>query len=207
MIYAANIIFLLLAVCFLPIAFETNDDAMMMLLASGQYTGTPEAFLVFINVIYGYIVSKLYFILPGFAWYTLLFLWLQFVSLNILLKSIIIKNNPIYIKLLFLALLYTIGLNSIVSFQFTTTAALTALSGLVAINGNKKTRYLGCLLFMIASLIRFEAAFLVLLVFSPIFYVDAIQFFKYTIWRKKKRKSQTIFDEYPTNFYYYKHHK
>jgi hypothetical protein len=177
-IYLINFIFISLSVYLLPISFETNDDAMMMLLASGQYTGKPEVFLVFINVIYGYLLSAFYQLLPSFSWYTIFFLALHYFSLNILSKMILKQNQTIWTKLIFLAFLYLIEINNINSLQFTTTASITALAGLACILENRQTKYFGIILFCLASLIRFEAALLVLLVFCPAFLIDFLQLIK-----------------------------
>jgi hypothetical protein len=184
-IYLFNLIFIISGVYFLPLAFETNDDAMMMLLASGQYTGSPEAFLVFINVIYGALLSVFYKLIPGVSWYAVFFLVLQYLSLNVLAKTLIKQNYNVVAKLNFLVFLYIIAVNNIVSLQFTTTSAITALAGLVLINSKGNLKFIGALLFIIASLIRFEAAVLVLIIFSPLFYLEIWQFLK-RIYKGKK---------------------
>jgi len=142
----------------------------MLLFASGKYTGTPEAHLVFINYIYGLFISFLYSVTTKIEWYTLLFAVIHVLSLSLVISSIICKNiKPAY-KVLFIVLFYTIELRLILQFQFTTTAALAALGGITLILKEKKQQYiLGIILLIISSLIRFEAALLVILMASPAF--------------------------------------
>lgn len=192
-----NFLFIVVGVYALPLTFETNDDALMMLLASGQYTGTPEHFLVFINLIFGYTLSFFYSIFPQIQWYSVLFLMFHFISLNVLSKIILTQSHSLKAKFLFLSILYLIATHNIVSFQFTTTAAITALSGLILIGErNKKIiKLIGAFLFIVASLIRFEAAFLVLVVYSPQFYIGVLQFAKAVI-RKRNNKLNSSFIGY-----------
>jgi hypothetical protein len=169
-------VFFIVAAYFLPIRFEENDDVVMLLLASGSITGTPEFFLVFINSIYGFLVSSLYKILPFVEWYTLLFSFIHILSMSIIITCIIKKQQNFFLKLAFITLFYIIQLYLIQNFQFTTTAALSSIAGLVlSYNSQNRVHFLGGIaLFVIASLIRFEAAFLVLLIFLPIIFWDCI---------------------------------
>ena len=165
-----NTIFFALLAIFLPISFEDNDDVLMLLFASGRYTGSPEAHLVFINYLYGLLVSSLYSITTHVEWYTLLFSVFHILSVTIISKAIIDKNISLPYKLLFLLLLYAIEVRLILYFQFTTTAALMALGGCVLLlRETRLAKKMGVLLLFTASLIRFEAAVLVVLVMSPVF--------------------------------------
>ncbi|MGB0165887.1 MAG: hypothetical protein ACPF8V_03430, partial [Luteibaculum sp.] len=62
---------LFLACYFLGIIrFEQNDDVMMLLLASGAYTGEPEYRLVFMNPMLGHLLNALYQGKESIEWYT-----------------------------------------------------------------------------------------------------------------------------------------
>ena len=63
-----------ISLVFLPFRFEENDDVIMLLLASGNYTGNFESNLIFINPIYGGLVAFLYKSIKGIEWYTFLFI-------------------------------------------------------------------------------------------------------------------------------------
>lgn len=169
-ILLGNLFFFAIFAYILPITFEDNDDVLMLLFASGKYTGTPEAHLVFINYIYGFFVSTLYSITTKIEWYTVLFSILHIVSLSVILREVLEKNIAKVYKLLFLFLFYAFEIRLIISFQFTTTAALTALSGsILLLRTNSFEKMAGAIVLIIASLIRFEACILVLTVVAPVF--------------------------------------
>lgn len=52
--------------------FSSNDDAMLRNIASGIYTGTPEAHLVYISYVGGLILKGLYSLIPSIPWYNLI---------------------------------------------------------------------------------------------------------------------------------------
>jgi hypothetical protein len=166
-----NIFFFILFAYFLPIRFEENDDVVMLLFASGKYSGNPEPHLVFINYIYGLFLKFLYSIIPGIEWYTIIFSLIHILFLSVISWSILTNKKINYLyKYIFLLLFYVIEVRLILLFQFTTTAAICALTGSFLIFYEKNfQRIFGMLLILVAGLIRFEATLLVLLVLSPIF--------------------------------------
>jgi hypothetical protein len=54
--------------CF-PCAFDTNDDAMMMLLTSGYLTGEASPHLIYTNALIGHLLTALYRAAPALNWY------------------------------------------------------------------------------------------------------------------------------------------
>lgn len=175
----ANAIFFIVLSIILPIRFEKNDDPLMLMIASGSYSGTPDAHLVFINYIYGLFVVFLYTHIKGIEWYSVLFSLVHIFSLTIISWKIINANKPKIRKYLFLLFFYLAEISIILFFQFTTTAAICALAGiLLFISGGYFQKIVGILLFTLASLIRFDAAFLVLVVSSPIFLYEITQLWK-----------------------------
>lgn len=166
-----NIFFIGLLSYFMPIMYEENDDPVMLAIASGIYSGIPDAHLVFINYLYGWIVSGLYKLYSGIEWYTVLFLIIHLIAFSIIIWEIINKEISIVYKILYMSSFYLLEAWIIFKFQFTTTAAICALSGIILfISDNNKQKLLGILLFLIATLIRFEAAFLVLIICLPLFF-------------------------------------
>lgn len=158
-----------IAICImLPIRYEENDDALMLLFASGGYTGKPEVHLVFINFIYGYLTQFLYSNFPGIEWYTILFILIQIVSTSIIIW--IITNQAINkaIKIAFVLLFIFLYLYALTNLQFTVVAGQCAAAGMSLIISNKNShKILGLLLFALSSLIRFDAACLVAIIFLP----------------------------------------
>lgn len=170
-VFFGNIVFFMIAAYLFPIRFEQNDDVIMLLFASGKYSGIPEAHLVFINYVYGLLLKFLYTWNNQIEWYSVLFAFFHIASMSVI--SWFILNNKkvlrVY-KILFLILFYLIEIRFILLFQFTTTAALCAFAGIVLMfYSNNYRQYIGVIFFIIATLVRFEAAFLVLLIICPIF--------------------------------------
>lgn len=156
----------------LPIRFEVNDDILMLTIASGNYLpSAPDAHLVFINYIYGLLVSSLYNLYDGLEWYTILFVIIHIVSWSIISWSVFKKEVQLIIKILASFVFLSFEVYCILFFQFTTTAAVCAISGIILFFSSdvNKWRYIAVILFFIGSLIRFDAAFLVLLLSLPFF--------------------------------------
>ena len=158
-----------IAVLFLPFRFEENDDVVMLLLASGNYTGEFESNLIFINPIYGALVSFLYKFIKGIEWYTLLFLLFHFLSLSILSYKILNYNIPTFFKGVLLLFFSVISLNFVMYLQFTTVALMLCLSAiLIILNSNKRiSMFLGVGLIILSSLIRAEIVLLMLAASIP----------------------------------------
>lgn len=153
----------------LSISFETNDDVVMLMISSGAYSGTPDFHLVFINVIYGLLLKGLYFILPNLEWYTILFSLLHIISFSIILWVYNKRITTAFGQLLLLLLLLVLQARFIVGLQFTTTAAIVACAGLsLYFERGKMVKFVGLFLFLIGSLIRFEAAMLCFGVYAPV---------------------------------------
>lgn len=163
--------FVLVVATLCPAYYETNDDIVMQFISNGFYSGTPDAHLVFINYIYGLPLTWLYNLTAGsgIEWYPILFLLWHIMSLYIISKFIVRSKFDTFTKTTFLLLLYFFELTLIIKLQFTTTSALLATAGLLLayLRGGWKS-IVGIILFLVASLIRFDAAMLVLLLLLPI---------------------------------------
>lgn len=156
-----------ICLCF-PVIYEENDDILMLLFASGGYTGRPEVHLVFINFIYGYLTQFLYSNFPGIEWYTILFILIQIVSTSIIIWRITNQAINKAIKIAFLLLFIFLYLYALTNLQFTVVAGQCAAAGMSLIISNKNShKILGLLLFALSSLIRFDAACLVAIIFLP----------------------------------------
>ncbi|MBO4370483.1 MAG: hypothetical protein J5808_03870 [Paludibacteraceae bacterium] len=163
-----NSLFVVFVTVFCSSHFETNDDVVMAWIASGQYSGTPDAHLVFINILYGYVVAALYRLMPGFEWYTCMFAIAHIVSLTIIGGQILDSKLHRYSRMAAMLLCYVIEVWALLLLQFTTTAALlaTASLSLVMTSQTPWQRVAGVLIFVWAALVRFKAAMLVGVVFA-----------------------------------------
>ena len=166
-----TLFFFIVAAYLFPIRFEANDDVTMLLIASGKYSGTPDAHLVFINYVYGLFLKLLYTWDQQIEWYSVLFAVFHIVCISVIAWFVLVKSKcRLLFKVLFLGVFYSLELRSIMLFQFTTTSALCAVSGLILITeGKRYQKYFGVLLFVLAALIRLEVAVLILFIMSPVF--------------------------------------
>jgi len=160
------------------IRYEENDDSVMELLSSGAYTGQLEPHLVFIHYFIGVLLGKLYHAQPTIAWYPLLLLSFHFLAFVGLLMVLWPQKGKSWLEYLALLPLVILALACLVRFQFTTTTALLAVTG-VSIFSHKKgwpVIAVGVLLFVSSSLLRFHASILVLAIATPFcLYISIVQ--------------------------------
>ena len=154
----------------LPIGFEENDDVMMCMIANGTYSGVPDFHLVYINVIYGWVLTLLYRLTTAIEWYTLSFAVLQILSMSAIVYCVwTTPNRARWERILWLIILYVLWIRIIVALQFTTTAGIVCLAGcMLLLQQSKKARWSGVLFVLVGALIRFYAAGLVGLLMAPI---------------------------------------
>ena len=173
-----NIIFFIVASFYL-IKFETNDDVFMLLIASGKYSGTPSAFLPYMNYFYGSILASCYTYFPKIEWYTLSLSFVHIVSISIITFYIfMLKYRRLY-RLILVILVFLVELYLIAHFQFTTTSMLGCIAGLILINkGGKLLKFFGFLLFILGFFIRDFSSAIVLFSFIPLMFEDFRIFIK-----------------------------
>ena len=166
----------------LPLGFEENDDVMMCMIANGTYSGIPDFHLVYINVLYGWVLTLFYRITTAIEWYTLSFAVLHILSMSVLSYCILTTpNRARWEKVLWLLILYVLWARIIGALQFTTTSGLVCLAGcMLLLRNSKKARWSGVIFVVIAALIRFYAAGLVGLLMAPIIiYTYRLEWRKY----------------------------
>jgi hypothetical protein len=144
----------------------------MVQIVSGKYGHHPSELMLYSSPVYGKVLVYLYQAVPAFNWYYFFFLlahlssWL--VLLNILYKY---THDRRLAMVLFLVLFSTFGLYFLGSLQFTTTAFLLALSGLLLIMTGKNNRDLmaGVIMVLLASMIRYYSVYLLGFLLIPWF--------------------------------------
>ena len=67
---------------------ETNDDAFLRSIVSGNYTGEPEAHLIYIMYPLGFILKSLYSILPKVYWYDFYMIGMHYICIFMLLVRV-----------------------------------------------------------------------------------------------------------------------
>jgi len=155
-----------------PIRFQENDDVVMLLLANGHYTGFFESNLIFIHPLYGRLLNFLYAKSDAYEWYTLLFLGFHLISLILVFFKIFNSKFTVVLKINLMILSLIICGNMLVYLQYTTTAFALVISGIITLDFNNKYKLVfGTFLIFIASLIRFEATMLTLLIYTAYFFL------------------------------------
>lgn len=104
-------------------------------------------------------------------WYTWFFIALHFISLSVITTSIVKNQISNLAKWMLIVVVYSIEFRIFTALQFTTTASITTLAGLVLLGKTNSNKNIGfsIILITIGSLIRFEAAMLVALISIPLF--------------------------------------
>ena len=177
-----NIIFFAVMAMVLPLGFEENDDVMMCMIANGTYSGVPDFHLVYINVLYGCVLTWLYGLTSAVEWYTVSFAILHIVSMSVLVYCVLTTpNRARWERVLWLLVLYVLWIRIIGALQFTTTAGLVCIAGcMLLLRPSAKVRWSGVGLVIIAALIRVFAAGLVGLLMAPIIlYTYRLEWRKY----------------------------
>lgn len=151
------------------VRFEDNDDVVMALIASGKYNGEVDPHLVFSNVLYGFFLNGLYVIMPTVEWYTVVLVFVNVLAVSFLGSVVIRSAHDRFSKLVLLGFVLSFFIYCSFLIQFTHTASLAAIAGIVLVCGSDR-KYLGALLFIIGALLRFEAAYFMLLVALPLFW-------------------------------------
>ena len=166
--------FILYLFVFRP-GYQVDDDITMIQLASGYLGGTPVPFMVFSNVILGFLLNFLYRLPTNLNWEILFFLGINFLSVWSLVNivfSLPLKSVHKFFGILVILLSDCLFLLNV---TFTTMATFAALSGLVSILAANDKRSLfprrrlivGGLLILMSSFVRVESFFLVLLLIFP----------------------------------------
>lgn len=163
-----NIIYLAVYICFFQIRFETLDDNAMALMAEGAYGGYTSH-LVFENLLYGKVINILAGLITNVKWYLMIqyvMIFLAFTFLSYVLLRLQGRKAGMFSSLF---LLSVFGYQTYVVFQWTRTAAVTTICGMVILmfgveHAKRKREKLavlsmGALLCIFGSLIRFQFFF------------------------------------------------
>jgi hypothetical protein len=156
-------------------AYTVTDDFSMISLVSGYLGGSPVPFMVFSNVLWGLILIPFYRLPSDLNWEILLFIGINFLSVWSLLH--IALSRPLRAGYKIAGALAVLVCDSyfLLNITFTTIASFAALAGFCTIlmaaslefRLKRRAFIFGCLLILVASLIRLESFLLVLLVLLP----------------------------------------
>lgn len=178
---AAGVVILLFGFTLLLMTptYDTNDDPVMALVASGYGTVEgPDEHLLYSNVLLGFILKQLYTIAPLVPWYGSYLLLSQFVAHWLLLYAILLLKRNRFTVFSYLFFYLAVGVYFISHLQFTTTAFMVGLAGLtlviVSLFQDQRGKHLpwlkwegaACLIY--ASLIRYPSLQMLCLASLPL---------------------------------------
>jgi hypothetical protein len=148
--------------------YEADDDLEMQFIASGFYTGHPDAHLVFINILIGWVLKFLYGSWAGCNWYFIFFIAVHFAALTAIAFLVISRRGGWLFTLLYIGFFFIVEMRILLHLQFTTTAFLAGTAGLLLlVDGLLPTHpvnwskvIIGIFFFSLMCLIREEVALL-----------------------------------------------
>lgn len=178
-VFAVGLIaFALVVYAFVPMRFEVNDDTVMMMLASGAYSGEPSSYLVFINALLGACLSWLYQMAPSLPWYPGMMLLALSICVGLVLamaaqNSALTTAGRSGLTIALVALLISLT----VEVQFTTVAAMSVALGAWGVLTIRSSALVivSAVLLIFGFLLRFDAGMLVVVVAAPFFVLGLSQ--------------------------------
>jgi hypothetical protein len=172
------------ALSIVTLGFESNDDIGMAQIVSGVTTGTPSAELIFTNILIGSVLKFLYGLNNRVNWYTLYLLVTHFVALTGLLWAFL-RLQPSRLAVILFALLFVeFEVALLLRLQFTSTAILATVSGIVltlshdeaAGQRSRPAIVYGSGLIILGGLIRPDAMYYAIVLLVPLFAYEALFF-------------------------------
>lgn len=179
------------AIAFIPFVFDvyytTPDDPRYIALVSGAYTGIPEKELVYEGVILGILESKLYSLVPGFEWYSIVYYFCTLFAFATILWQVLICDFTRWKRIAVISLVLITQIYLSLTPQFTTLATQLSFASFILLyskNGGRKRFALSLLLFFFATQVRFAAAFIPYMIAWPLFLKDMN--LRSSMWWKEK---------------------
>ncbi|MEG2522319.1 MAG: hypothetical protein RSA90_00105 [Lachnospiraceae bacterium] len=162
-----NLFFFLLVLFFCDIKYEVSDDFVIETILSGAYGGEINPRMLFVNVILGHLLGAIYHVIPGISWYFVFQIFLGFISftsVTYFLMKKLPRLSAIIISTLFI-LFFSDDIYILI--QFTKTSVLAVMSGsllflwgVFAERICKKMIFIGGVLVIAGSLLRFNSVYL-----------------------------------------------
>lgn len=117
-----------------PFIYQTNDDPFLKMILSGEMTGAPCARSFYISYPAGLLISGLYKLFPQLPWYGLFFCLAHFLTMVIVLYSLLKLEKSLPVRLLTTVLFsifsYGFLFLHIAELQFTTVTAIAGCGAL-----------------------------------------------------------------------------
>lgn len=153
--------------------FQTNDDIGMTYIVAGMASGTPDAHLIFSNVIIGWVLKTLFTLTLKINWYSVYIILSEIASATVILY-LLVRRGPIY-ALPYLAIFSRFFVHMFAGLQFTLAAGLTGIAGVLLlaegarVGGRIFNRHAlaGMAMVVLSGLIRFPMMGLILAGSAP----------------------------------------
>jgi len=126
-----NLILFSLFLVFITPVYETNDDLTMQLIASGFYTGDPDAHLVFTNILIGWVLRFFYASWAGCNWYLIYILLVHYAAFTAIAFVVMSRWFSWLSAWLYVGFVLLVEPHILLNLQFTTTAFLAGTAGLL----------------------------------------------------------------------------
>jgi len=130
---AINAALFAIAFSFLTLGFDTNDDVGMASIVSGVATGAPSADMVFSNILIGRVLQQFYQWTDRVNWYTAYLLTVHFATMTGLLYAFLRMQPSRTSVALFVIVFAQFEVALIQCLQFTSTAAMAGVVGVLLV--------------------------------------------------------------------------
>lgn len=117
---------------FAGIFFETNDDRILSEIFSGAMTGSPEPRSYYVDYILGFLLSRLYRLTAAVPWYGSLLVLFQFLCCFFIVDALFSRcrgKRDVFFAIVLCSVLYAGGFYIIANIQYTSAAAMLAITG------------------------------------------------------------------------------
>ena len=173
--FLSSVAFFVVFLEFFRPGYAVSDDIVMISLASGYLGGKPLPFMVYSNVLLGFLLDPLYALNPIINWEIYLFLMVNFLSVWALIHIIFSRLQTARMKIFAAVVLLLCDAFFVLNITFTMIAAFAAIAGLcllltsVQSSADLKTSefVIGVTLVLAGSLIRIESMLLMSVLFLP----------------------------------------
>lgn len=152
---------------FAGIFFETNDDRILSEIFSGAMTGSPEPHSYYVDYILGFLLSRLYRLTAAIPWYGGMLVLFQFLCCFFIADASLSRcqhRRDIFFALILCAVLYADGFYIIANIQYTSTAAMLAITGYLCLflySENRTRLSIFFLLELLSYLLRSNAMLMI----------------------------------------------
>lgn len=195
-----NILLVLAVLCFFIPLYETDDDFTLGVIASGNFGREYMQYLIYSNVLYGYVLKFLGIVFGGVNW----FIVMQYLLLTAAVISIFYVTTfyvPVHVAVFANLIFWYAGFFELIQrIQYTRTAALLVIAGFLLIWNaaefpGKARNILGIVLCVCGACLRFNCFALCAVFFCPLLFLFCFskEGFRKTVFKKYVIRLSVLF--------------